>query len=178
MISVDCTDCMIAEPYPYEREWSKQWYSSKFKGPGLRYEVGISILHGDIIWINGPFACGQWPDIKIFLKGGLKDNLAEGERVEADDGYISADPQYIKSRSGIFHPELGQNTRNTLRARQETVNKRMKQFGALSGIFRHTIDKHGDVFDAVALVTQVAIENGEPLFEVTGYDDKVFRQDN
>jgi hypothetical protein len=108
------------------------------------------------------------------LKGGLKDNLDPRERVEADDGYISADPQYIISRSGIFHPEGGQDTRNTLRARQETVNKQMKQFGALSGIFRHSLDKHSNVFDAVALVTQIAIESGEPLFEVTGYDDTVF----
>ena len=96
---------MIVEPFPYESVWSKRWFSPKFKGPGLRYEVGISILYGDIIWINGPFPCSQWPDIKIFLKGGLKDNLDPGERVEADDGYISADPN-------ILNLEVVSSTRN------------------------------------------------------------------
>eukprot|EP00171_Calliarthron_tuberculosum_P023094 IDg23094t1 len=38
-VSVDGTDCQIAEPRPFNRGW----YSHKFKGPGVRYEVGIVI---------------------------------------------------------------------------------------------------------------------------------------
>ena len=40
LVSVDGVDFEIEEPYPYEREWSRRWFSPKFKGPGLRYEVG------------------------------------------------------------------------------------------------------------------------------------------
>ena len=50
-ISVDDTACRIMEPAPF----SPAWFSHKFHGPGLRYEVGISISSGYIVWINGPF---------------------------------------------------------------------------------------------------------------------------
>ena len=54
------------------------------------------------------------------------------------------------------------------------MNKRLKQFGALSGVFRHDMMKHSTIFHAVALLTQLAIEDGEPLFQVEGYDDSMF----
>ena len=173
-MTVDCTDCRISEPYPYERVWSNRWFSPKFKGAGLRYEIAVSIMRGEIVWVNGPFPCGQYPDIKIFMECGLKDNLDEGERVEADNGYEGADPDFAKSKSGIFHPKSASSIRNTVCARHETVNKRIKQFGALAGIFRHDLLKHSTVFHAVALLTQLSIEDGEPLFNVEGYDDDNF----
>ena len=103
LVSVDCTDCKISEPYPFQKGWSEKWFSPKFKGPGVRYEVGLSIFNGDIVWVNGPFPCGLFPDLKIFMECGMKDNLDNGERVEADDGYAGADPEFTKTRSGIFH---------------------------------------------------------------------------
>eukprot|EP00957_Ditylum_brightwellii_P205159 15342602-Ditylum_brightwellii.AAC.1 len=63
---------------------------------------------------------------------GLKQQLGDKERVEADDGYSGDDPSHVKTRSGVYHPEGGRSIRNTVRARHETVNKRMNQFGALS----------------------------------------------
>ena len=157
-------DFEITEPFPYEREWSKCWYSSKFKGPGLRYEICVAILTGDIVWVNGPFACGLWSDWKIFSQAGLASNLDENERVEADDGYEHGDPAMVKSKSGIFHDN--HEIRNTVRARQETVNKRIKQFGALSSVFRHGVQKHGIVFDSAAVLTQLSIDRGETLFQI------------
>jgi hypothetical protein len=32
--------------------------------------------------------------------------------------------------------------------------------------FRHKLEKHEDVFSAVATITLIAIENGKPLLEV------------
>jgi len=61
-VSVDGTDFRIFNWKPF---WSG-WFSHKFKGPGVRYEVGLCIRTGDIVWINGPFPCGQYPDITIF----------------------------------------------------------------------------------------------------------------
>ena len=52
------------------------------------------------------------------------------------------------------------------RARHETLNGRLKNWGILSQFFRHYIMTHGDVFRACAVVTQLTVENGEPLFEV------------
>jgi hypothetical protein len=53
-----------------------------------------------------------------------------------------------------------------VRARHETLNGRLKNWGILSQVYRHVIMKHGDVFQACAVVTQLTVENGEPLFEV------------
>ena len=57
-----------------------------------------------------------------------------------------------------------------VRARHETLNGRLKNWGILSQVFCHHITMHGDVFRACAVVTQLTIKNGEPLFEVE-YED-------
>lgn len=82
LLTVDGTDFRIPEPSPF---WSG-WFSHKFKGPGLRYEVGLNIQNGWICWTKGPFAPGPWTDLKK-NRGWLKLKLEIGEMVEADDGY-------------------------------------------------------------------------------------------
>ena len=57
-----------------------------------------------------------------------------------------------------------------MRRCQETINKRFKQFGVLKQIYRHDIRDHGSAFRCVAIVTQLSIENGEPLFSVDYQD--------
>jgi hypothetical protein len=52
---VDGTDFHIREPEPFDPEW----YTKKFNGPGVRYEVGIAIQTGYIVWVNGPFKPGK-----------------------------------------------------------------------------------------------------------------------
>ena len=81
-ISIDGTDCMIPEQFPFDG----MWYSHKFKGPGLRYEVGICILTRRMVWIMGGYPCGAYPDLKIFREG-LSELLEEGEKVIADGEY-------------------------------------------------------------------------------------------
>ena len=98
--------------------------------------------------------------------------LDEGERVEADDGYLNADPQFAKTRSGVMHPEEARAMRNTLRARHETVNGRMKIFKMLSIVWRHSLEKHSIAFHAVAVITQLELRRS-PLFEVEYYDSSI-----
>ena len=57
-----------------------------------------------------------------------------------------------------------------VRSRQETVNKRFKDWGILRQVYRHDIPSHGVVFRAVAVVTQLSISNGKYLFQC-GYHD-------
>jgi hypothetical protein len=157
-VSCDGTDFRIHEQKPF---W-KGWYSYKYNGPGLRYEVAICIQTGAIVWINGPFPCGKWPDIRIF-RNDLKKELDNGEKAEADNGY-QGEPRHIKLPTG-------ERAQSIVRARHETVNGRFKNFGCLSGIFRHGVAKHSSAFRAVAAITQLALDNGEPLFSVN-YDDR------
>ena len=148
------------------RGWSKKWFSHKFKGPGLRYEVAVSIKKGDIVWIAGPYIWGKWNDLEIF-RDGLIYELEENERVEADNGYKALDPEFAKTPKGCSRREKRVDMQNRVRARQETVNKRLKQFQCLVQPFRHyDFDKHSQLVRAVAVVTQLSIQNGEPLFKV------------
>ena len=129
-MSVDGTDFRIFNPYPF---W-KGWYSHKFKTSGLRYEVALCIQTGWIVWIQGPFAAGAWPDINIF-RGWLKYHLRPGECVEADAGY-RGDEKVHGPEDHVLTPEQDMAKFN-VRARHETVNRRMKQFNALHHTFRH-----------------------------------------
>eukprot|EP00171_Calliarthron_tuberculosum_P006568 IDg6568t1 len=64
-VSVDGTDFRICEPTPF----CPSWYSHKFKGPGLRYEVALAIETGEIVWVHGPFQAGAFNDVAIFRVG-------------------------------------------------------------------------------------------------------------
>lgn len=92
--------------------------------------------------------------------------LEEGERVEADDGYEPHAPQYVKCPKCIANDPERESMQQKVRSRHETVNKRFKQWKILREEYRHNIEDHGSVFRAVAVLTQLAIEKGEPLYEV------------
>jgi hypothetical protein len=81
LMSVDGTDCPIMDPWPFD----PKWYSEKFFGPGLKYDVGVSIFGCDIVWINGPFVAST-ADSTIFIQK-LTNMLADDEGVEVDKGY-------------------------------------------------------------------------------------------
>jgi hypothetical protein len=85
------------------------------------------------VWINGPFACGLFNDLAI-VHMGLKQQLGDKEHVEVDDGYSGDNPSHVKTRSGVYHLEGGHNIQNSVCSRHKTVNKQMKQFGALSNV--------------------------------------------
>lgn len=160
LVSVDGTDFQILRK-------GRKFYSHKFKKSGLRYEVAICIRTGDIVWISGPFPAGRWSDINIF-RNGIIHHLDKNERVEADDGYIGESPRYIKCPQGVTanRKKRTEIMQTIVRRRHETVNKRFKDWGILRQIFRHNPTSHGDIFRAIAVITQMAINNGEPLFHV------------
>lgn len=151
-MTVDGTDCPIWQPTPF----STTWYSHKFNGPGIRYEVGVCIQTGHIVWINGPFRCGSWPDLKIF-KAHLVHQLGPNEFVEADGTY-----RHIKCRMPQnYVSQADKRAKDDARHRHESINGYMKSFGVLSQKFRHDVSFHGDCFGAVAVVTQLSIECGD-----------------
>lgn len=90
-------------------ELGPRFSSHKFaKKSGMRYEVALCILTGDIVWINGPFPCGYNPDITIFRMS-LLSHLEEHERVEADDGYSTLEKLLLRSsaqRASPIHLKL------------------------------------------------------------------------
>ncbi|CAB9496793.1 expressed unknown protein [Seminavis robusta] len=150
-ITVDGTDCPINQPTPF----CKSWFSHKFEGPGLRYEVGVCIQTGDIVWINGPFRCGAWPDLKIF-KRDLVHQLAPHEFVEADGGYLH--PRVRTPNKFVSWSD--KRAKDDARHRHEGINSMLKSFGVLNFWFRHDLWLHKHCFGACAVVTQLGIDDG------------------
>lgn len=150
-VTVDGTDCRIVEPTPF----SSDWYSHKFHGPGLRYEVAVSLDGGHIVWTNGPFPCGLYPDQKIF-NNDLKNMLLQDEYVIADKGY--GGPRVVHDINGNY--ELAA----TLLARHESANMRLKCFKIVGGVFRHDLALHSYCFRAVSNLVQLTLQSTNPLF--------------
>jgi hypothetical protein len=138
--------------------------SHKYVGKSaLRFRLGVSIWGGGLMWIQGPYPAGKYTNIMIFNK--VPTNFLEpGKRVEADDGYCGHADK-IKCPKNDSNPVANLAMQGRPRARHETFNGRLKNWGIPSQVFRHHISLHGNVFWARA-VTQLAIDNGEPLFRV------------
>ena len=153
LISADGTDFGIQEPQPF----SSMWYSHKINGPGVRYEVAVCIQTGWIVWVNGPFPCGDWPDLAI-ARHVLHHMLDEGELYIADSGYRAVGGRAITPNG--THDFLDRQCA-TVRARHETVNYRLKIFGTLTQRFCHPLEKHGLVVQSTAAIVQVVISNGD-----------------
>eukprot|EP00536_Pseudo-nitzschia_multiseries_P016292 jgi/Psemu1/45626/gm1.45626_g len=135
-ISVDGTDCPAYEPWPF----SRQMYSHKLNGPGIKYEVGVCLKTGWIVWINGPFV-GSANDATIF-KEGLSTLLHDDEGVEVDRGYKGDDKMKL--------PDMGM----TSKQRKMKANARAQHE-----------TKHGMCFNAVAVITQLKFASGETTFD-------------
>lgn len=162
LVTADGTDCPILEQYPFD----EKWYSHKFNGPGVRYEVAICLQTGWIVWVNGPYPCGEWTDLKI-SRDGLIFMLDRGEKFLAD-GIYNDGSGWSETPSGLNNDD--QRMKARARARHEAVNGRLKQFAILERRFRHNVQLHGKVFMAVANVVQAAIQLEQPPFQVDYYD--------
>ena len=160
-MNVDGADFKIQNQNPF----SKSWYSHKFNGPALRYELASCIQTGDIVWMNGPFKPGTWNDIAIFCVG-LKNKLEDAnEKAEADLGY-RGEPNTVR-HPYVFISKSDIKAKKMSRGRHETINRRMKQFNCLSQTFRHNVNNHQDVFQAVAVITQISFDCGEKPWQCT-----------
>jgi len=153
---VDGTDCKVKEPSPF----SPKWFSHKFRGPALRYEVRLTIASGYIAWVNGKFPCGTYSDLRIF-RSKMKTILGEHERVVADNGYPDR-----KCLRGVELPTAKLKLQSTIRAWHETLNKRLKLFKVLSKVFRHDLKLHSCRFHVVTKLTKLSLEEDGPLFSL------------
>jgi hypothetical protein len=100
--------------------------------------------------------------------------LGEGERVEADAGYIGECPNKVKVPKNhvAVDPKVAA-MKCRLGRRQETVNRRLKVFKSLATTFRHSTEQHSICFRASIVLLQLAFDSGERhLLDVRGYEDK------
>ncbi len=108
-----------------------------------------------MVWVNA-FECGEFPDLKIARIEYIH-HVGFNEMTIADKGY--QDGRYFVTRWQVTSKQF-------VRARHETVNKRLKDFKVLRIPFRHNLNDHKFCFYAIANLTQLKIGYGEPLFEI------------
>ena len=157
---MDCTHCRIEEP---RSEPNKKWYSHKLHKPALSYEIALSIFKNEIAWINGPFPAGE-NDLIIFRKeNGLKSKMPPHKLLIADRRYLNEDQI---STPNDFDSDEVKLFKQRVRARQESVNARIKEFRILSERFRSNHKMHHIVFEAVCVIVQFSMESGRPLMDV------------
>jgi hypothetical protein len=91
-------------------------------------------------------------------------------RVEADNGYVGH-ANKIKCLNNDCNLAENLEMQGTGRSRHEMLNGRLENWGILEKVYRHHITVHGMVFFACAVITQLAIANGKPLFKIEYGDE-------
>ena len=173
LASIDGADFRIKGTKLDSGDSDPRFFSYKFKAPGLRYMVALSIRTSDIVYLAGPYLPGVYNDLMIFRDCGIKDEMEQREKVEADDGYKAECPAYTLV-PGWHNTRTDQKKMKArVRMRHEHVNKRMKNFKCLLERFRSSPSKHSCCFRAVAIVTQLSMETGEPMIDMREYDDRL-----
>jgi hypothetical protein len=96
--------------------------------------------------------------------------LDDFERVEADDGYKGESPFRCKIPKAVMsRPSEADAFQKRVQGKHETINSRLKAFAILREMYRHDMTQHGYVFRAVAVIVQLSIKNGDPLFSTTDF---------
>ncbi len=98
---------------------------------------------------------------------GLKKELGRGEKVIADGICGAEDPLKVRAPGTFFSKPQNQAMEKRVCARHEHCNRRMKQWAILRQEFQHDLTHHESVFCAIAVMTQLCIQNGEPLATVS-----------
>ena len=91
--------------------------------------------------------------------------------MEADDVYLDKSPLKVKCPKHLTIAEDRKAMMQRVHTRQQTINKRFKQLGILKQCYRHDPNKHHDIFAAIAVISQLAVQNENPLFDVE-YSDQ------
>lgn len=164
LVTVDGVDFKIREPsYTVGTPEYRIWFSHKFNGPGLRYEIGVCIQTGNIVWIAGPFPAGDYPDVEIFQIG-MMNYLDNGETVEADSGYTGDIP--VRTPDDFGGNIEWRRMKGQARARHETINGAIKQYNIMSDVYRHSLHKHNSLLKAVCALVQSEIDEGNITFQI------------
>ena len=105
----------------------------------------------------------------MIFNNGLVYQLEAGERCETDDGYCGSAPVYVKLPTLPEEDPVRVAIQQRVRNKQETVNKRFKNWAILAVPFCHKLLDHQSVFCAIVALTQLSFTEN-PLFQVD-YDD-------
>ena len=137
--------------------------SHKHAHGALKYQIVLAAHRPRCVHIYGPVRGGMG-DLEMLERSGVLERLKPGKLIVADHGYIK------KEYSGKIswpnpHEDSKQanNLKSRIRLRHESFNGKMATFGCLNQTWRHSDEKHGIAFRAVAVTVQYALDNGTSL---------------
>ena len=163
VMSVDGVHCRFHEKKHRKKSKNPKYYSHKFNGPALGYELALDIFENKLVWLNGPFPAGKG-DYAVFKKH-LRKKIPAGKKAVTDHGYRKKGDTKIAPPNS-HDPEELRTFKARCRMRQEHFNSRVKCFDCMKNDFRHSMDRHGDCFVAVCVICVYEMELVSPLFDV------------
>ena len=104
-------------------------------------------------------AIPMWNYSQIFCNSFIS-HIEPGERVEANDDYVGESPAHIKCPRGFANDPQCLLKQQRIQKRQETVNKRFKNWGILKQVFLGNIPDQGDAVHAAGMIIQISIMGG------------------
>lgn len=173
-------DTVTFETQEFRNDPPTKYYDQKHNGCGLKYEFAVALRRPKLVWIRGPIPAGQMHDSTMF-RGGRKNDktldksalysqLPPGKKAIADSGYAGM-PEKVTITKGGQSKDL-KGFLGRAKNRQESIHTRFKSFNVLSGCFRHgqstksKLDLHKMCVEAVCVIVQYDMENGNPIFDM------------
>ena len=170
LLSVDGTHERTNEPRDDEMRRNPKNYSFKHNFAGLNYQVAVHLFKDQIAYAHTGDP-GSVHDLTA-MRNEFIGLLPEGARVVADSGFTgkSEEEKRIFAVANPFDTERSRQFKKRAKPRQESVNKRLKDYGCLDHRWTDGIARHHIAFGACLVLVQYAIEDtsstGEPLITI------------
>ena len=179
--SADAADFKTNELPFYGLSRCKQLSSNKFRSCGVKYEIACAVFQSKCLHIAGPFRAAKH-DATIYE--GVEDatDLLFRERLglpphgvclqdKIKDGKLCITDRIYGSKPHVSAPNTSgskelEKFKSRARCREESFNKRIKDYEVLTKIFHHSLTKHQPAMFAVCVMMQYQMENGAELFQV------------
>lgn len=165
-ITTDGVDFKCWEKQDKQYPFDPKNMSHKFNACGAKYIIALSVYEPKCVFIEGPFR-GGLGDFDMFKESGLMRKLKKSRKIcIADGGFrstLTEEREMFALPNKMDSKELN-NFKSRARLRQETYNRRLKHFDALSETWKLSWEKHGIALRAVAVTVQYQMDNGSPIY--------------
>jgi hypothetical protein len=135
---------------------SSQYWFFKHKCFAIKYQIVVSLSKPLILLQSNSIH-----DFKIAKKSGLDDLLKENDEIAIGDKAYKGSYQFVtphKVYKGKQLTEEQKKENKILESKRhivENMNKRLKHFRVIKDTWRHDISKHPQVFNIVAMLTNL-----------------------
>lgn len=164
IISVDGVHCRFHEVKHKTLSKDPKYFTYKFNGPGLAYELALDLFDSKLVWLKGPLPAGEKNDLGIY-QSELKQKIPEGKKAITDGGYNDHKDSKL-AQPNSHDPDELRTFKARARMRQEAFHARIKRFDCLQNPFRHGMEQHGVCFLAVCILCAYELEFGTPMWDV------------